>query len=65
MLVCFHVACRQLLLVLAEELCSTQGDAAVTRMLKEIDLWLVPTLNPDGFAVHRRENKWVGDGQLG
>ncbi len=51
---------RQLTLALAEWLCGSQAhDPRVARLLDEALLYLLPTINPDGFASHRRENRSV------
>lgn len=48
---------RMLLPQLAEWLCANQGkDARATAIVAGMHLFLVPTLNPDGFAVRRRAN---------
>ena len=49
---------RQLLLVLAERLCSGYPkDSQVRKLVDSIDLYIIPTMNPDGFDAHKRENK--------
>ena len=49
---------RQLTLALAEWLCGSQAhDPRAARLLDEALLYLLPTINPDGFASHRRENR--------
>lgn len=48
---------RVLTLALAEWLCDNVGkDDRASTVLSKVDLWLVPTVNPDGYAIHRREN---------
>ncbi|KIZ04213.1 hypothetical protein MNEG_3740 [Monoraphidium neglectum] len=48
---------RMLLPMLAEWLCANNGkDARATRLLRDAHLFIIPTLNPDGFALHRRAN---------
>lgn len=49
---------RVLTLALAEWLCAKNGrDPRATRILRDMHLWLMPSMNPDGFAVRTRENK--------
>ena len=49
---------RQLTLALAEWLCGSHGsDPRAARLLGDALLYLLPTMNPDGFAAHRRENR--------
>ena len=51
---------RQLTLALAEWLCGSRGsDPRAARLLDDALLYLLPTMNPDGFAGHRRENRFV------
>ena len=48
---------RMLLPMLAEWLCANNGkDARATRLVKDAHIYLVPTMNPDGFARHTRAN---------
>ena len=48
---------RQLLLRLAEALCAGYGrDADATRLVNGVHLYIVPTMNPDGFAARARGN---------
>lgn len=48
---------RVLTLALAEWLCDNAGkDSRASTILSKVDLWLIPTVNPDGYAAHRREN---------
>lgn len=48
---------RVFTLALAEWLCDNVGkDERATTILSKVDLWLVPTVNPDGFANRRRGN---------
>eukprot|EP00884_Botryococcus_braunii_P009660 jgi/Botrbrau1/18696/Bobra.0386s0022.1 len=48
---------RQLLLALAEWLCAAKdSDPRAERYIRDMHLYLLPTLNPDGFAGHMREN---------
>jgi carboxypeptidase D len=43
--------------LLAEWLCENNGkDARATRIVRDVHLYIVPTMNPDGFAAGRREN---------
>jgi hypothetical protein len=47
-----------LLPMLAEWLCANNGkDARATRMVRDMHLFLIPTMNPDGFAKRRRKNR--------
>jgi carboxypeptidase D len=49
---------RVLTLALAEWLCANyKKDAAASRLVDSVHLWLLPTANPDGFAAHSRGNK--------
>ncbi|KAL8566418.1 hypothetical protein ACOMHN_011996 [Nucella lapillus] len=41
---------RELLLQLAEHLCERSSETYIQQMLKEIDIHIVPSLNPDGAA---------------
>ena len=53
----FSLLVRMLLPMLAEWLCEQQGkDPRATRMVEGVHLFLVLTMNPDGFALQRREN---------
>ncbi|KAI3424727.1 hypothetical protein D9Q98_008116 [Chlorella vulgaris] len=48
---------RQLLLALAEWLCANYAvDAAARTVVTKTHLWLLPTMNPDGFAAGTRAN---------
>ncbi|MEW5309967.1 MAG: hypothetical protein WDW38_001806 [Sanguina aurantia] len=48
---------RHLLLLLAEHLCAGYPwDETVTKLLENIQLWLLPTINPDGFEMRLRGN---------
>jgi hypothetical protein len=48
---------RVLTVALAKWLCDNVGkDDRATRILNKVELWLVPTVNPDGFALKRRGN---------
>lgn len=50
--------CRQLLLTLAEWLCEHHNtDARAARIIQGMHLFLVPTVNPDGFASKARGNR--------
>jgi murein tripeptide amidase MpaA len=54
---CFDPSCRQLLLALAEWLCANYAvDAAARTVVTKTHLWLLPTMNPDGFAAGTRAN---------
>lgn len=48
---------RQLTLALAEHFCEHANDAAVSNMLERMHVIVAPTLNPDGFAAHTREDR--------
>ena len=49
---------RQLTLALAEWLCGSQAsNPRAARLLGDALLYLLPTMNPDGFAARRRENR--------
>jgi carboxypeptidase D len=56
---------RQLLLMLAEHIClehsapqtTAVGSSPSKALLQRVRLFLIPTLNPDGFDAHTRENK--------
>ncbi|KAI8473599.1 MAG: hypothetical protein J3K34DRAFT_518884 [Monoraphidium minutum] len=48
---------RMLLPMLAEWLCENRGrEERATRLLGGTHLWLLPTVNPDGFKIRRRGN---------
>jgi len=48
---------RMLLPMLAEWLCAKNGrDERATKLVRDTHLFLIPTMNPDGFAKHTREN---------
>jgi carboxypeptidase D len=49
---------RVFTIALAEWLCDMkdQGDERAISVLSKVDLWLIPTLNPDGFALRKRGN---------
>lgn len=49
---------RVFTVALAEWLCEMydKGDKVAIDILNKVDLWLLPTVNPDGFAAHRRGN---------
>lgn len=48
---------RQLLLQLAEHLCSSyEQDSAVTKIVRDMHIFIVPTMNPDGFDTRSRNN---------
>jgi murein tripeptide amidase MpaA len=47
-----------LLPMLAEWLCANNGkDPRATRLVRDAHLFLVPTMNPDGFAAKWRGNR--------
>jgi carboxypeptidase D len=47
-----------LLPMMAEWLCANNGkDERATRLVRDTHLFLVPTMNPDGFANRWRGNK--------
>ncbi len=49
--------CRQLLLALAEWLCDhRETDERARNIVEGMHLFLVPTMNPDGFERHQRGN---------
>lgn len=48
---------RQLLLALAEWLCANySSDATAHKMVTKMHLFLMPTMNPDGYQLGIREN---------
>lgn len=48
---------RTVLPLLAEWLCDNNGkDARATRIVQGMHLYIIPTMNPDGFALRTREN---------
>lgn len=60
-----RTARRVLALALAEWLCANhETDSKASRLVKDLHLFLMPTMNPDGFAAKTRENrrgpKWGG-----
>lgn len=49
--------CRQILLGLAEWLCQYRTtDTRAAQIVNDMHLFLVPTVNPDGFQQRQREN---------
>lgn len=49
---------RTVLPLLAEWLCDNNGkDDRATRIVKNMHLFIIPTMNPDGFANKVRENR--------
>ncbi|KAI8473598.1 MAG: hypothetical protein J3K34DRAFT_410576 [Monoraphidium minutum] len=52
-----EVSGRALLPLLAEWLCANDGkDERATRLLRDAHLFILPTMNPDGFNRRQREN---------
>jgi len=47
---------RVLTVALAEWLCEKKDNEKASDVLHKVDLWLIPTLNPDGFSSQQREN---------
>ena len=48
---------RMLLPMFAEWLCANNGkDARATRLVRDTHVFLVPTMNPDGFSRRQRYN---------
>jgi hypothetical protein len=48
---------RVLLLALAEWLCANyDSDDRAKELMDRVHLYLMPSMNPDGFAANRREN---------
>jgi carboxypeptidase D len=46
-----------LLPMLAEWLCAKNGkDERATRLVRDAHIFLIPTMNPDGFASRSRSN---------
>ena len=55
---CFGQQCRVLQLALAEWLCAHwKTDARAKRIVEGMKLYLLPTMNPDGFAAKQRGNR--------
>lgn len=51
-----RMQCRQLLLALAEKLCSEYNtNGLAKKVVDNVHLFLIPSMNPDGFKIHRRE----------
>ena len=49
---------RVLTLALAEHICETYGaDNTIRRLVEDLHLWLVPSMNPDGFKARTRANR--------
>ena len=54
----FGHCCRVLQLALAEWLCAHwKTDARARRIVEGMKLYLLPTMNPDGFAAKQRGNR--------
>jgi hypothetical protein len=48
---------NEMLLYLIDELLTNYGtDPQITNLIDELDIWIVPVMNPDGFAIPRRGN---------
>lgn len=48
---------NEMMLYLIDELLSNYGtDPELTNLVDEMDIWIVPVMNPDGFAIPQREN---------
>lgn len=47
---------RYLCTQLAEWLCTNRRNGKAKEVLEKVDLFLIPTLNPDGFDMKKREN---------
>ncbi|MCB9849386.1 MAG: carboxypeptidase regulatory-like domain-containing protein [Phycisphaerales bacterium] len=48
---------NEMMLYLIDELLGEYGsDAQITNLVNELDIWIVPVMNPDGFAIPQREN---------
>ena len=55
---CFGQYCRVLQLAMAEWLCAHwKTDARAKRIVEGMKLYLLPTMNPDGFAAKQRGNR--------
>jgi carboxypeptidase D len=51
------MACRQLLPALAEWLCANyKTDPVAKRVVTDLHLFLLPSMNPDGYALRSRLN---------
>ncbi|KAK2077281.1 hypothetical protein QBZ16_004915 [Prototheca wickerhamii] len=49
---------RVLTLALAEHICEAYGaDNTIRRLVEDLHLWLVPSMNPDGFKARTRANR--------
>lgn len=49
---------RVLTIAMAEWLCQNhKTDPTAKKIIKDVHLWLIPTLNPDGFSMKTRNNK--------
>jgi len=48
---------NEMMLYLIDELLSEYGsDPQITNLVDEMDIWIVPVMNPDGFAIPQRGN---------
>ena len=57
---------RVLTLALAEHICETYGaDNTIRRLVEDLHLWLVPSMNPDGFKARTRANRSAALGPAG
>jgi murein tripeptide amidase MpaA len=57
---CLQPSGRQLLLALADHLCKVHAtglDPEVVRLLESVSLFIIPTMNPDGYDAHDRTNR--------
>jgi hypothetical protein len=52
---------RQLLLALADYLCSAYlaQDESIVKLINNVSIVIIPTMNPDGFDHKLRENRFV------
>ena len=59
-----EVVGRQLLIYLAEFLANGYGrDARITQLINTTEIFLLPSLNPDGYEISREgacdNNRWI------